>query len=189
MPSKNTNKFEFPIGYHKFHKKQLFNFQLNRWYSFGYARFEDFIEAGKHIDSFDDWKKEMLKLAEKAVEENMLVRATFYYRAAEFYLLTETPEKALLYEKFSNLFYQAIQNDNIQRFKVPYDEAFLPVIRVPSIGMKKSTVVMHGGFDSFIEEFYSFMRFFADHGYEVIAFEGSGQGAARRQYELAFDIE
>jgi len=48
---------------------------------------------------------------------------------------------------------------------------------------------MHGGFDSFIEKFYSLMRFFADYGYEVIAFEGPGQGAARRQYGLAFDTE
>jgi len=189
MPYKNMNKFEFPIGYHKFHKNQLFNFQLNRWYSFGYARFEDFAEADSKINSFDDWKKEMVKLAEKSVKENVLLRAAFYYRAAEFYLLAEVPEKALLYEKFSNLFYQAIQNDNIERFYVPYKEVFLPVIKVPSIGLKKSTIVMHGGFDSFIEEFYSLMRFFADHGYEVIAFEGLGQGAARRQYGLAFDIE
>lgn len=189
MPNKKINKFEFPIGHYKFHKNQLFNFQLNRWYSFGYARFEDFVQAGKKINQFDDWKREMLKLAEKAVRENMLLRAAFYYRAAEFYLLAEVPEKDLLYEKFSHLFYQAVQNDNVERFKVPYKEVFLPVIKVPSIGKKKSTIVIHGGFDSFIEEFYSLMRFFSDHGYEVIAFEGPGQGATRRQYELAFDIE
>ena len=35
------SKLVFPVGYHKFHKKQVFNFQLNRWYSLGYARFED----------------------------------------------------------------------------------------------------------------------------------------------------
>jgi len=84
MPNQNINKFEFPIGYYKFHKNQLFNFQLNRWYSFGYARFEDFVQAGKKINSFDDWKREMLQLAEKAVRENMLLRAAFYYRAAAF---------------------------------------------------------------------------------------------------------
>ena len=48
---------------------------------------------------------------------------------------------------------------------------------------------MHGGFDSFIEEFYSWMRYFADHDYEVIAFEGPGQGAARRKFGLALDYE
>jgi len=35
---------------------------------------------------------------------------------------------------------------------------------------------MLGGFDSFSEAFYSIARCFADLGYEVIAFEGPGQG-------------
>lgn len=188
-PNRNRNQFDFPIGYHKFHKDKLFNFQLNRWYSFGYARFEDLVEAGKMISSFDDWKREMIKLAELAVDEKMLLRAAFYYRAAEFYLLEDVPEKTQLYEKFNHLFYEAIQNDDTERLTVPYNDACLPVIKVSPTGIKKSTIVMHGGFDSFIEEFYSLMRYFADHGYEVIAFEGPGQGAARRQYDLAFDIE
>jgi hypothetical protein len=80
----SMSELEFPIGYHRFHKKQLFNFQLNRWYSLGYARLEDMEEAGKRIRSFSDWKIEMLKLAEKAVSEDRLINAAFYYRAAEF---------------------------------------------------------------------------------------------------------
>ena len=183
------SKFIFPIGYHKFNKNQLFNFQLNRWYSLGYALYDDFAEIGKNIKTFADWKFEMLKLAEKAVSENMLLRAAFYYRAAEFYLLAEVPEKELLYEKFNNLFYQAIQNDNVERFNVPYNESYLPAMRVNPSGESKGTIVMHGGFDSFIEEFYSMMQFFSEHGYEVIAFEGPGQGGARRKYGLAFELE
>jgi hypothetical protein len=56
--------FNFPVGYERFHKKQIFNFQLNRPYSFGYARFEDLKEVGLKINSFNNWKKEMLNLAE-----------------------------------------------------------------------------------------------------------------------------
>jgi alpha-beta hydrolase superfamily lysophospholipase len=40
-----------------------------------------------------------------------------------------------------------------------------------------------------MEELYSMMRYFSDHGYEVIAFDGPGQGAARKKYGLAFDYE
>ena len=40
------------------------------------------------------------------------------------------------------------------------------------------TVVMHGGFDSFIEEFYSMMRWFSHQGYDIIVFDGPGQGNA-----------
>jgi pimeloyl-ACP methyl ester carboxylesterase len=189
MDKKTASTIKFPIGYHKFHKKQLYNFQLNRLYTFGYARFEDLVEAGKKIHSFDDWKNEMIKLAKWAEQENMLLQAAIYCRAAEIYLLEEVPEKDHLYQQFCDLFYQAIENDEIERLKVPYNVAFLPVIKVLPSGKKKRTILMHGGFDSFIEEFYSMIRYFADHGYEVIAFEGPGQGAARRDYGLAFDIE
>ena len=184
------SKFIFPVGYHKFHKKQVFNFQLNRWHSLGYAKFEDMKEAGKKVKSFKDWKTEMVKLAEKAESENRLMNAAFYYRAAEFYMLQDNSEKKQMYEKFIELFYKAFKNDKIEQFEVPYKEAFLPAMKVsPKGGRKKGTIVMHGGFDSFIEEFYSWMRYFSDHGYEVIAFEGPGQGAARRKYGLAMDYE
>jgi len=43
---------------------------------------------------------------------------------------------------------------------------------------------MHGGFDSFIEEFYSEVRYLANRGYEVFAFEGPGQGGAGRKFGL-----
>jgi hypothetical protein len=35
-------------------------------------------------------------------------------------------------------------------------------------------VLLHGGFDSFIEEFYAMMRYFSDDGYDVIGFDGPG---------------
>jgi len=177
----------FRVGYHKFHRRQLFNFQLNRWYSLGYTSFEDCVEAGKHVNTFADWKREMILLAEKSVSDGLLLRAAFYYRAAEFYLLADVPEKEFLYDKFSALFYQAIQSDDVKRYKVPYNQTFLPAMKLSAKGEKRGTVVVHGGFDSFIEEFYSMMRFFSDHGYDVVGFEGPGQGAARRKYGLAFD--
>jgi len=62
-------------------------------------------------------------------------------------------------------------------------------MKISSAGGKKGTIVMHGGFDSYIEEFYSWMRYFSDNGYEVIAFEGPGQGAALKKYGLGLDYE
>ena len=71
---------------------------------------------------------------------------------------------------------------------MPYEDKFLPAIRVAAQGNgKRGVIVLHGGFDSFIEEFYSWMRFFSGLGYQVIAFEGPGQGAARKKYGLALD--
>jgi len=190
MTNNNKTKFTFPVGYHGFHKDKLINFQLNRWYSLGYARFEDIKEVSHKIKNFEDWKKEMVKLAKEAETGNRMMNAAFYYRAAEFFVSPEDPDKEALYDKFSDLFYEVFQDDEIERFKVPYKKTFLPAMKIPPIrGKKKGTIVMHGGFDSFIEEFYSVMRYFSDHGYEVIAFEGPGQGAARKKYGLALNHE
>ena len=189
MSDKVKNEFVFPVGYHKFHEDQLFNFQLNRWFSLGYARLEDMEEAGLNIRSFQNWKLEMLKLAEKAVSENRLMNATFYFRAAEFYTTSKDADKELLYDKFIELFYEVFKNENIERYRVPYEGAFLSALRVPSASEKKGTILVQGGFDSLIEEFYSMMNFFSNHGYEVIGFEGPGQGATVRKYGLPLTYE
>ena len=126
----SKTKFTFPVGYHEFHKDQAFNFQLNRWYSMGYARFEDMKEAGQKINSFEEWKIEMLKLAEIGISEGRLMNAAFYYRAAEFFLTRKDPEKELLYDKFIDHFYKAFQNDEIKKYEVPYNDAFLLAIQM-----------------------------------------------------------
>ena len=186
--SKNT--FTFPVGYHEFNKDKGINFQLNRYYSMGNATFEDMEKAGQKISSFADWQTEMLKLAETAISDGRLMNAALYYRAAEFYLLRDNPEKELLYEKFLDLFYEATRDDEINKYEVPYNDTFLPAMRIPSADTeKRGTLVIHGGNDSFIEEIYPMVRYFSDQGYEVIAFEGPGQGAALKKYGLLLNIE
>jgi len=186
----NKTNFTFPVGYNEFNKNKAFNFQLNRYYSMGLGGFEDMKEAGKNINSLEEWKTEMLKLAEASVSEDRLMNAAFYYRAAEFYLLRDNPEKELLYEKFLNYFYKAFQDDDISKYEVPYNDTFLTAIWIqPVDSNKRGTIVLHGGNDSFIEEFYPVIRYFADHGYEMIAFEGPGQGATLKKHGLALDVE
>lgn len=41
--------FNFSVGYHQFHKKQLYNFQLNRWYSLGYLSNDNMKKAQSGI--------------------------------------------------------------------------------------------------------------------------------------------
>lgn len=190
MNEHTTREFLFPVGYHSFHADQLFNYQLNRWHSLGYARFEDMEEAGRRIDTFEDWKAVMVDLAERARAEERLMNAAFYYRAAEFYTFQDDPDKEDFYDRFIELFHTVFGGDGIERSAVPYNDACLPAMKVAAAGGGgNGTVVLHGGFDSFVEEFYSWMRFFAARGYDVIAFEGPGQGAARRKHGLAPDHE
>ncbi|MBN2431813.1 MAG: alpha/beta fold hydrolase [Acidobacteria bacterium] len=180
-------EFLLPAGYHRFHKDQLFNFQLNRPYSLGYARREDLVEAGRRISSFADWKAEMTRQAETALAEDRVMNAAFHYRAAEFYTFPDDPDKVRLYDLFAGLFYRVFAGCAMERTAVPYDDASLPAITVLPAGRPRGAIVLHGGYDSFIEEFFSLMTFFAAQGYLVVGFDGPGQGAARRQGGLLLD--
>jgi pimeloyl-ACP methyl ester carboxylesterase len=177
------------VGYHPFHKKQIYNFQLNRWHSIGFARLEDMEEAGRQVKSFKDWKEVMVKLGDKALKEGRLLNAAIYYRSAEFYIIKKNEEKENLYDKFTGLFYRVVENEPFEQHKVPYGDAFLPAIKFPSLGGKaKGTIVMHGGFDSFLEEWYFMIRYLAQKDFDVIAFEGPGQGGALKKYSVPFRI-
>lgn len=183
--------FDFPVGYHALHKTKIIEYQLNRWHSLGYARLEDMQEAGRKIRNFDDWERVMTALAETAEAEDRWVNAAFYYRAAEFFVLPSDPDKERLYDRFSDIFYnKAFTGEAFGRHQVPYEGKSLPAIRVPPApGPVKGSIIIHGGFDSFIEEWYSCATFFAAHGYEVILFEGPGQGAALKKAGLPLTHE
>jgi pimeloyl-ACP methyl ester carboxylesterase len=179
---------KLPVGYFKFHKDPFINFQLNRWHSLGYARKEDLEEAAPKIRSFGDYTSQFVQLAEQAVAQDRLKNAAFYYRAAEFLVPPDDKEKLPLYDKFQELFYRAFADEQIERHEVPYAGSCLSAILLRSRRVdSRGTIVAFGGFDSFIEEFYALWAFFAEAGYDVVAFEGPGQGAALRKYGLAFD--
>ncbi len=186
----NSALFTFPVGYHSFHSKQLFNFQLNRWYSLGYLSFNDLKSVGEKVRKFDDWKPIMVEMAEKKINSKKYVEAAFFYRAAEFYTLYGQDHKELLYDKFTDLFYSNMPLEGVNVEKVPYKESFLHVLKMSiKTSIKKGTILIHIGFDSFIEEFYSVAWYFTIHGYEVIAFDGPGQGKSVKKFNVPFDFE
>ena len=188
MMTKNI-KINFPVGYQKFHNNKLFNFTLNRWYSLGFARHVDLLEAGKRIRYYEDWKTEMIRIADIATVENRVLNAAIYYRSAEFFSLPDDPDKEIFYDKFSAHFHKAFEEDHIQRFEIPYEYSYIPAVKVLSVGDKKGTILLHGGTDSFLEEWYLVMKYLAKAGYNVIGFEGPGQGGALIKNNLEFDIE
>jgi pimeloyl-ACP methyl ester carboxylesterase len=176
-----------PVGFREFHPDKFFNYQLNRWYSLGFARLEDIETAAKNIRSFDDYIRVFMELGEQAESENRLGNAAFYYRAAEFLIKPSNPMKLTTYRKFIDLFYRAFGNEGIERHEVRYETGALPVMRLPARSRSKGTLLIHGGFDSFIEEYFCAWEYFADRGYDVVAFEGPGQGGALREHGLTFD--
>ena len=187
---KTIEQIKFPVGYHEFNKDKVFNFQLNRWYSMGYARFEDVETVGNRIQSFDDWKTEMLSLADLAVSEDRLLHAAYYYRAAELFITEKDPEKEILYNKFTGYFYKAVNGTELKKVEIPYNVTSIQAIQLqPASKEKKGTIIIHGGFDSFKEELYSMMLFFLDSNYEVITFETPWMGESRKRKLMGLEIE
>jgi pimeloyl-ACP methyl ester carboxylesterase len=187
-----STDFAFPVGYHKLHRIQIMNFQLNRWHSYGYWSMDDIREAARRIDTLEDWKPEMLRQAEKAEANGRMTAATFFYRSAEFFALPSDPDKLTSYAKFQEMFYRHVFDpQRAERVHVPYEGGYLPAFRVRTKTGRRSagTFVIHGGFDSFHEEFYSQALWLSDRGFDVIVFDGPGQGGARRTYGFTFTHE
>lgn len=176
-----------PVGYFKFHKNPFLNYQINRWYSLGYTQKNELETITSKIKNFSDYVREFANASQVAIREGRFKNAAFYLRASEFLIEPDNKDKLPVYEKFITLFDEAFAEDKFERFKVPYEGSFLSAIRFSAIGRKKGTILGIGGFDSFIEEFYCFWKYFSDCGYDVIAFEGPGQGGTLRTFNLPFD--
>lgn len=114
-------------------------------------------EAGRAISEYEDWKPEMVRLADSAAADGRTLNASIYCRSAEFYTLPGDPDRELLYDRFRELFAEAFRGDEMERVRIPYDGAYLPAIRLAPKGARRGTVLLHGGYDSFLEEWYLLM--------------------------------
>lgn len=171
-------KHKFPIGYHDFHSDKLLNFQLNRWYSIGLLGYDAIKKVGQEITDFEDSKRVFKALGEEAIQRGQWLTGATYLRAAEFFSLGNDPDKSELYTACINAYQKAYADEPIHYEKVPYGEGYLPVMRMMTQQPSKGWIVLHGGYDSFIQELYPFSKTFLDAGYNVIMFEGPGQGGA-----------
>lgn len=155
------------------------NFQMNRVLTHGEeaCRKEELLEIAPKLQRFDPkaWFEQWNMLARRAEAGGRLMHAAYYHRMSEFFLPEGVPEKANAYEDFSRCFYAATKDEKLEVFTIPYEGASLPALRLAADD-PKGVIVLHGGFDSFIEELYLYVRSFRAAGYTVILFEGPGQG-------------
>lgn len=179
---------ELPLGYHYFHSNDFFNYQLNRWYTLGVARIEDLESIGSNIRTAKDYVREFTRACDQAIQGGRLKNAATYCRASEFLMKPADPKKIATYDKFIVLFDQAFADEKYERHQIPYADSYLTAMHFPARSAQaKGTLIGFGGFDSLIEDFFSFWKFFTENGYDVIAFEGPGQGGSLRTHHLAFE--
>ncbi|HMK82171.1 MAG TPA: alpha/beta hydrolase, partial [Candidatus Bathyarchaeia archaeon] len=187
----------FPVGYLQIYDDPSLNFRFNFWYNCYYAgtgddsMLSEMRSIAPLIKTYDEWKSQFLMLAEKAMSNGETLKAAYYYRAAEFIMLPSDPDKQPTRQLFLQLARSVYGLDGLQ-FAVPYIEGSqsgnLPGYRLTPAN-PKGTLVMFGGYDSYIEELVPQALVFRVAGYDVVLFEGPGQGGALEDYGLTMTPE
>jgi pimeloyl-ACP methyl ester carboxylesterase len=114
---------------------------------------------------------------------------------SEFFMHDGDPDKRRYYEKARKLFYEYYadffegDHPRIERYDVPYENVKLPVMHVVPDGESKGTILIHGGNDSYFEEFLFTVLYMQEQGFEVYMFEGPGQGGVMRIQGMHFTHE
>jgi len=183
-------KIEFKKGSYRLNRQENYNFQLNRVIMWNGGELSDIQPVSDRINDSASWKRELIALGDKAISENRLQNAIAYYRMSEFFMYDDDADKLKYYRLATKLFYQHyaeyFEAGKVERLSVPYEGAPLPVLHVKAVGPRKDTILLHGGNDSYFEEFFFPMLYFAQNGFEVYLFEGPGQGGVIREQGIHF---
>ncbi len=180
----------FPVGYHHLHPDVSLNFQMNRCFNWvGDTRMlNEMRSVTPFIDTVADFTREFMTLAERALRVREWLKGAFYLRAAEFFMLPRNPAKHPCRERFLQLVKTQYDVQESDRSSIPYEGGALSAYRFTPAS-PKGTIVVFGGFDSYIEELFVFLFALRDAGYEVIAFDGPGQGSALEDFQLPLTHE
>jgi pimeloyl-ACP methyl ester carboxylesterase len=190
LPPSTSPSFSFPIGYYDLHPDISINFQLNRFYGWvgDDSMLTEMREALAGVNDYPAFTKIVLDLGEKALARHEVRKGAYYLRLAEFFLPFSDPRKVPTRQRFVDLLLDHLQIAPSAYCRIPFETGWLPAYRLtPKKPM--GTLVVFGGFDSYIEEWLPAALVFRDAGYDTILFEGPGQGAALELAHLTMSPE
>jgi len=172
----------FLTGYHELHADPAVNFQLNRWINYlGPSALQEIREIAPKLTDFPNFISEFIKLGDKALADARKLHAAYYYRSAEFFMFSDNPDKQHYRNTFLRLVREHYTIDGKDYHAIPYTadgiSTTLPALRLPCKTPPLDTLVMFGGSDSYIEEFLPILVELQQRGYDIVCFEGPGQGA------------
>jgi hypothetical protein len=152
----------------------------------------------------DSWQREWATTAERVAKlgerslaaghgvssrENLL-RASNYYRNAAAFLLAN-PVAALYASEVDTFAATALFDHSTEAVSIPYQDTTLPgyLFLVDDSGAPRPTIIYTSGYDSTIQECYLVLAVAAlRRGYNVLAFDGPGQGGALHLQKLVMRI-
>jgi pimeloyl-ACP methyl ester carboxylesterase len=153
------------------------------------------IQAGDPTSWYNAWSSYAGRLYERAVKSrdaghrvsarNAFLRASNYYRTAYIFMfaLPVDPRVIGAYEKQTDAFRKAAElfEPPIEILKIPYENTTLPgyFIKPDASGAPRKTLLCTGGYDGTCEELFFIIAGGAlERGYNVLVFDGPGQGGA-----------
>jgi pimeloyl-ACP methyl ester carboxylesterase len=173
----------FAVGYHRIHSDVSLNYQMNRFSTGAADMLAEMRAVAPRIRTYADYIREFLALAERALQTGEHLKGAYYLRSAEFYMFPDDPRKQSARSEFNRLMRQCYEVGDEAHHLVPYDAATLSAYRFTSPA-PQGTIVLLGGFDSYIEELFAMQIYLRDCGFDVIAFDGPGQGVVLEDQHL-----
>ncbi|MCJ1399111.1 hypothetical protein MMC11_002313 [Xylographa trunciseda] len=159
------------------------------------------IKEGDFESWFTGWDKlarRLLSRADASLNAGHLesareayLRASTYFRTAEFYLHGNSADPRILSESRASQHAYAeaakLTGSTWESVQVPYEGTTLPgyFYKVDNSGKPRPTLIFIGGFDSSLEELFYFGGAGAvRRGFNCLTFDGPGQGAPIREQKL-----
>jgi pimeloyl-ACP methyl ester carboxylesterase len=194
-----------------FEKDPQFDFELLRTMgqtTYGGAELGECLATARRVveGDYDSWYREWSATAEwveaqgeaalagghRVSARDAFLRSANYFRTAEFFLHDDPGDPRIRtasrrgVEAFARA--AALCEPAVERLEFPYEGTTLPGWFLSSgVAGPRPTVVVHNGFDGTAEELWSFLgRPGQERGYNVLAFEGPGQGQVIREQGLPF---
>lgn len=205
-----SNTVTIPIDSYVF-KDQSFSFQFLRALSasqYSGADFGECIETAKKIKegNFESWTEEWTATAERikslgdaalanghnASAAECYLRAANYFRTAEFYLHGNPNDARIpyLWGESRDMFVKSLtlSGVNFESVNIAYENTTLPgyFFKVDESGKDRATLILMNGFDGTQEELYPTALMAMKRGYNVLTFDGPGQGEVLRMQNLTF---
>ncbi|GAB2538564.1 alpha/beta hydrolase [Nocardia heshunensis] len=176
-----------PIGYHDLHPDASVNYQMNRFYSWvgDPTMLSEMRDAAADVHDYPTFAQIFLTLGEKWLTAGESLKGAAYLRIAEFFLPTGDDRKLPTRTRFLDTVraHYAVPADSNSR--IPFGEGWMSAYRfTPDAPL--GTIVVFGGFDSYIEEWLAAGYALRDAGYDVVLFEGPGQGATLEEAHVPF---
>ena len=160
------------------------------------------IQAGDATSWYNAWSSYADRLYELGIKSrdtghrvsarNAFLRASNYYQTAYIFMfaLPVDPRVITAYEKQTDAFRKAAElfEPSIEILKIPYENTTLPgyFIKPDASGAPRKILLCTGGYDGTCEELFFIIAGGAlERGYNVLVFDGPGQGGALVKQKLS----